>query len=70
MLIIEIIYQVKDNQKVVKIFEENFVKKNKKRYKISYKGKLFPLKSEFQVKNKSQKKLIIKLYVIIILIWK
>ena len=61
MLIIEIIYQVKDNQNVVKIFEENFVKKNKKRYKISYKGKLFPLKSEFQVKNKSEKKLIIKL---------
>ena len=61
MLIIEIVYLVKENQKIVKIFKDRFVNKMQKRYKIRYKDKLFPLQSEFKIENEKINKLKISL---------
>ena len=61
MLIIEIVYLVKENQKSVKIFKHKFVKKMQKKCKIRYKNKIYPLQGEFKIENESLNKLKISL---------
>ena len=45
------IYEVKENEKIIKIFNQVFVKNNKYKYKIIYNNKLYPLQSEFKISD-------------------
>ena len=59
-----IIYKIPKNEdSIIKIFGENFVKNNKDKYIIIYKNKIFPLKEYFSIKemDKGDKKLEIQL---------
>lgn len=61
MKVFEIIYSVKQNQNRIKIFNHDFIRKYKNCSKLIYKGKIFPITSEFPITDKNIKKLKIKL---------
>ena len=61
MLIVTIIYPIKDNERKIKIFNPNFVKKNKKYCKFIYKNKILPLQTELIINDKNLDKIKIKL---------
>ena len=61
MDILTLIYEIQKDKKIIKIFDDNFVRKNKSRYKIIYENKIYPLQSEFIVKQNDITKLKIKL---------
>ena len=61
MKVFEIIYSVKQNKNRIKIFNNDFIRKYKNGSKLIYKGKIFPITSEFPITDKNTKKLKIKL---------
>ena len=61
MLIVTIIYPIKDKERKIKIFNPNFVKKNKKYCKFIYKNKILPLQTELIANDKNIDKIKIKL---------
>ena len=61
MDILPLIYEIQKDEEIIKIFNPIFVKKYKSRCKIVYQNKIFPLQSEFMVKQNNITKLKIKL---------
>ena len=61
MKIIQVIYPKKGKRTSIQIFSEYFIMKNKNKFKIIYKNKIYPLMREFPVINKTIDKLKIKL---------
>ena len=61
MDILTLIYKIQKDEKIIKIFNPNFVKKYKSRFKIIYENKIYDLQSEFIVKQNNITKLKIKL---------
>ena len=61
MDILTLIYKIQKDGKIIKIFNPNFVKKYKSRFKIIYENKIYDLQSEFIVKQNNITKLKIKL---------
>ena len=43
----EIIYSIKENEKKIKLFNPDFVNKNKNKFKFIYNNKIYPLQNEF-----------------------
>ena len=61
MKFFEMIFSKNEKSKVTKIFDSKFVKDNKYKYKILYKNKIYPLKSEFLSTDNKIKQFKIKL---------
>ena len=46
MEIFQKVYTIKSNENVVKIFDDDFIRKNKNIFKIVYNNKMYPLQNE------------------------
>ena len=49
MNIYEIEFTLKNNEKTIKIFNDNFIKNNKYKFKIVYNNKIYPFQNEFSI---------------------
>ena len=61
MKIYEMIYSIQGKDSKVKIFNPSFIRKNKNKFKIIHKGKLYPMQSEFIISDNNIEKFNIKL---------
>ena len=61
MEIFQKVYKIKSNENVVKIFDDDFIRKNKNIYKIVYNNKMYPLQNEIFIENKNISEIKIKL---------
>ena len=61
MEIFQKVYTIKSNENVVKIFDDDFIRKNKNTHKIVYNNKMYPLQNEIFIENKNISKIKIKL---------
>ena len=61
MEIFQKVYKIKSNENVVKIFDDDFIRKNKNTHKIVYNNKMYPLQNEIFIENKNISEIKIKL---------
>ena len=61
MKVYEMIYSIQGKDSKVKIFNPSFIRKNKNKFKIIHKGKLYPMQSEFIISDNNIEKFNIKL---------
>ena len=61
--IIKLVYEIKD-EKIITIFDSDFVKTNKSNCKMIINNKIYEITDKYQVKDKSMKLLKIKLLIL------